>query len=68
MSQEGQAVSQYDLDKPRIAVYKKKNVESSPKYSILVQSEAHSKNKDCSSTKSLFSRHYLRFVLRKWYT
>ena len=32
---------QYDLDKPRITVYKK-YLESSPKYSILVQSEARS--------------------------
>ena len=33
---------QYDLDKPRITVYKK-YLESSPKDSILVQSEARSK-------------------------
>ena len=35
---------QYDLDKPRIAVYKK-YVENSPKYNILVQSEARSKKR-----------------------
>ena len=34
----------YDLDKPRIAVYKK-YVDNSPKYSFLVQSEARSKKR-----------------------
>ena len=64
---------QYDLDKPRIAVYKK-DAENSPKHRKLVQYEARSKKRievlsnSIARNRSLKPTHYLRFVSRERYT
>ena len=63
---------QYDLDKPRIVVYKNTwRVHQHRVYFGAIWGSL--KEKDCSSikldrTQSLFSTHYMRFLLRKWYT